>query len=307
MKIMMMIVLFTAILLLGLAQIYLTLKKSKEIKTKILASNIIAARENAEKGMALRALKELIEAKINKMRANLIGKNRELLPIHSGVIIVVACALMYVNSEFLQFDKLIVLVVGFIATVYILYMRQVKKSRRDFERDFSEALNIINSSVRVGRPVMQGFEECAQRIHSDFGQEFKQILMRLDIGDDPERVFMESYNRYPYSEFFSFVITVLINMKGGGQVSEVMSRLTMLISASKALDRKKIAMTAEARMSVKVLVIIPVFFFFFLKFLAPDNFEILIGTDAGRCILYYAFGSILFGLFIVWSMMNKVG
>lgn len=304
---MIMIVIFTALLVLGMLQIYFGLKKSKEIKNKILAANVIATRENAEKGDSLRAIVEIFKAKINKLRTHLIGKNRELLPIHAGIIIISSCVILYANSQFLQFDNVIILIIGFIATVYVLYMRQVKKSRRDFERDFSEALNIINSSVRVGRPVMQGFEECAQRIHSDFGQEFKQILMRLDIGDDPERVFMESYNRYPYSEFFSFVITVLINMKGGGQVSEVMSRLTLLISASKALDRKKIAMTAEARMSVKVLVIIPVFFFFFLKYLAPDNFEILIGTDAGRYILYYAFGSILFGLFIVWSMMNKVG
>lgn len=304
---MMIIIISTIIIILGATQIYFALKKSSEIKSKILATNIIATRENDEKGNVLRDLSEVIKGKIKKAHSNLIGKNRELVPIHTGVIIVVSCALLYVNSEFLQFDNLIVLVVGIISTIYILYMRQVKKSRRDFERDFSEALNIINSSVRVGRPVMQGFEECAQRINSDFGQEFRRILMRLDIGDDPERVFMEAYRRYPYSEFFSFVITVLINMKGGGQVSEVMSRLTQLISASKALDRKKIAMTAEARMSVKVLIIIPVFFFFFLKFLAPDNFEILVGTDAGRGILYYAFGSILFGLFLVWSMMNKVG
>ncbi len=118
---------------------------------------------------------------------------------------------------------------------------------------------------------------------------------------------MESYKLYPYSEYFSFVITVLINMKGGGQVSEVMSRLTALISASRTLERKKFAMTSEARMSVKVLAAIPVFFFFFLKFVSPDNFDILVNTDAGHYILYYVIGSILFGLIMVWSMMNKVG
>lgn len=66
-------------------------------------------------------------------------------------------------------------------------------------------------------------------------------------------------------------------------------------------------MTSEARMSVKVLVIIPVFFFFFIKFVSPDNFDILIGTDSGRFILYYAVGSILTGIWLVWMMMNKVG
>lgn len=302
-----MAIIFSVILFLGVIQIYFSLKRSKEVKNKILSTNVIASQEHAKKKDSIRVVANVVSTKLDKLHTNLVGKNRELLAIHIGIVAVACGAALYVNSEFLRFDSLIISIVTGLATIYILYIRQIKKSRREFERDFSEALNIINSSVRVGRPVMQGFEECSRVIDSDFGREFKRILMRLDIGDEPERVFMDSYARYPYSEYFSFVITVLINMKGGGQVSEVMSRLTMLISASKTLDRKKIAMTAEARMSVKVLVIIPVFFFLFLKFVAPDNFEILIGTEAGEYILYYALGSILLGLLIVWSMMNKVG
>lgn len=304
---MIMTVIFVLILFLGGIQIYLSIKKTREIKDKILSTNVIASQERANKRAAIQNVLSWFFNFIKKINDNLIGENKELLGKHLSIIIIGCAASLYVNMEFLNFDNTIIITGVVVAGVYILYIRQVKKKRREFERDFSEALNIINSSVRVGRPVMQGFEECSRVIDSDFGKEFKRILMRLDIGDEPERVFMDSYARYPYSEYFSFVITVLINMKGGGQVSEVMSRLTMLISASKTLDRKKIAMTAEARMSVKVLVIIPVFFFLFLKFVAPDNFEILIGTEAGKYILYYALGSILTGLLIVWSMMNKVG
>jgi len=304
---MMIIIISLAMLFLGAVQIYLSVKNTKEIKAKLFSTNVIASQEEEVKKQALNNFLIALSAKFKKIRVNLIGKNNELFVKHLAIIIVACGVVLYVNMEFLNFDKIIMLSVTILAGFYILYIQQVKKSRRDFERDFSEALNIINSAVRVGRPVMQGFEECGRVIDSDFGREFKRILMRLDIGDEPERVFMDSYSRYPYSEYFSFVITVLINMKGGGQVSEVMSRLTMLISASKTLERKKIAMTAEARMSVKVLVIIPVFFFLFLKFVAPDNFEVLIGTDAGKYILYYALGSILTGLLIVWSMMNKVG
>lgn len=304
---MIMVVIFVLILFLGGIQIYFSIKKTKEVKDKILSTNVIASQERANKRAALQNVLSSFFNFIKKINDNLIGENKELLGKHIGIIIIGCIASLYINMEFLNFDNTIIISGVVVAGVYVLYIRQVKKKRREFERDFSEALNIINSSVRVGRPVMQGFEECSRVIDSDFGKEFKRILMRLDIGDEPERVFMDSYARYPYSEYFSFVITVLINMKGGGQVSEVMSRLTMLISASKTLDRKKIAMTAEARMSVKVLVIIPVFFFLFLKFVAPDNFEILIGTDAGKYILYYALGSILTGLLIVWSMMNKVG
>lgn len=304
-----MMIVFVSIvfLLIGIFQIYLSVKNTKKIQSKILSTNIIARHEHTQKKLIITNSVNYVKAVIEKVHRNLIGKNGELLIRNIAITAVGVAAALYVNIEFLQFDNFTIAVIVMIIIPYILYIQQIKKSRSEFERDFSEALNVINSSVRVGRPVLQGFEECAKMIHSDFGQEFKRILMRLDIGDEPERVFMDSYYRYPYSEYFSFVITVLINLKGGGQVSEVMTRLTMLISASKALDRKKIAMTAEARMSVKVLVIIPVFFFFFIKFVSPDNFDILIGTDSGRVILYYAIGSILTGIWLVWMMMNKVG
>ncbi|EEJ5144046.1 protein dehydratase, partial [Salmonella enterica subsp. enterica serovar Hadar] len=136
-------------------------------------------------------------------------------------------------------------------------------------------------------------------------QEFKMMSRRLSIGEDPQQIFHDSYEHLPYREYYFFILAVLLNINGGGQVKEVMSRLSKLITDSKVMERKKYAMTAEARMSVKVLACIPVGFTFILKILSPENFEILINHPTGQLILYYAISSVLLGLFIVWNMMNK--
>lgn len=295
------------LLFLGILQIYSSMRKPGEIKEKMLLKNAHGGQRKNDRFYVFFVAKTSFLVFVKKLKTNLIGDKKELLSRNLIILFLGSGGAIYVNVSFLGFSNTVTLMITFPLIIYILYVGQIKKKRQAFERDFSEALNIINSVVRVGQPIMQGFEECSKNIDSDFGREFGAVIQRLDIGDEPERVFMDSYKRYPYGEYFSFIITVLINMRGGGQVSEVMSRLTTLISASRMLERKKIAMTAEARMSVKVLVIIPVFFFFFLKFVAPDNFDILVGTTGGQYILYYAIGSILTGLLIVWSMMNKVG
>lgn len=301
-----MVIFFLIVLLLGLVQIYFSIKKARQISDKVLSTNIIATQQRQNKRAEIERLFYAFTELLSKLRINLIGKRSELL-LKNGIIITVSVfAAMYVNSAYLKFNSMILMALAMVLSVYMLYVNQIRKNRSEFERDFSEALVIINSTTRVGRPILQGFQECVNSINTDFGQEFKRILMRLDIGDDPERVFIDSYKRYPYKEYFSFIITVLINMKGGGQVGEVMNKLTTLISASKALDRKKLAMTSEARMSVKVLVIIPVLFMVFLKFISPASFDILISTTPGNYILCYAVGSILLGILIVWSMMKKV-
>lgn len=135
--------------------------------------------------------------------------------------------------------------------------------RLEFDVQFSEALNIINSSIRAGNSVIQGIEQCGQKIDGVLGDEFRQISQRLEIGEDAESAFMASWRRLPFSEYYFFIITVQLNMKGGGQVKEVMSRLGTLISNARVLEKKKYAMTSEVRMSIKILTAIPIFSFSF--------------------------------------------
>ncbi|VFS48736.1 Flp pilus assembly protein TadB [Budvicia aquatica] len=137
------------------------------------------------------------------------------------------------------------------------------------------------------------------------GPELKIISRRLSIGEDARSVLLDSYQRLPYREYYFFILAVMININGGGQVRDVMSRLAKQISDAKIMDRKKFAMTSEARMSVKVLALIPVGFIFIMNFLSPENFDILINTETGQYILYYAVGSVCLGLAIIWNMMNK--
>jgi Flp pilus assembly protein TadB len=65
-------------------------------------------------------------------------------------------------------------------------------------------------------------------------------------------------------------------------------------------------MTSEARMSVKILAAIPVLFFMFMKFQSPESVDILLNHPLGKMLFYYSVGSILFGLLVVWMMMNKI-
>ena len=117
---------------------------------------------------------------------------------------------------------------------------------------------------------------------------------------------MESYKRMPFKEYYFFIVVALNNMKAGGQLKEVISRLSTVISNSRIMDRKKLAKTSEVRMSVKILAAIPAFFVIFLKYQSPENFDILVNHSTGQIIFYYAIGSILIGLLIIWSMINKV-
>ncbi|ENW6032984.1 type II secretion system F family protein [Salmonella enterica] len=212
---------------------------------------------------------------------------------------------LYINNLYIKINDIIAAVTLLLLCVLFFYKKGEKKLRTEFEDGFAEALNVINSALSSGNTILYGIDKCGEKISGIVGDEFRMISRRLSIGEEPQQIFLDSYDHLPYREYYFFIIAVLININGGGQVKEVMSRLSKLITDSKVMERKKLAKTAEARMSVKVLACIPIGFTFILKILSPENFDILINHPTGQIILYCSIASVFFGLFIIWNMMNK--
>lgn len=288
--------------LINMIAFYLYLRKIEKIKTKTLFTNILIDR--GSKFFAVELIGKLLFIyKDYKRRIKSIVRDTKLNVVLPYLLVLFIG--VFVNAEYIKFNNFVVSVFLFASLFFIFYKKGQKRLRAEFEDGFSEVLTIINSALSSGNTILYGIDKCGEKISGIVGEEFKMMSRRLNIGEDPQQIFHDSYEHLPYREYYFFIIAVLININGGGQVKEVMSRLSKLITDSKVMERKKYAMTAEARMSIKVLACIPVGFTFILKVLSPENFDILINHPTGQLILYYAIASILFGFFIIWNMMNK--
>lgn len=300
-----MIIIFSFLLIIGLFQLLLWRRQQKRMQRLQIVEAVQEKTEFKNK-LQRSPFWQTLSQRILAVRFHLIGNERNVFLRHIIIVLFIQCAGIYINKDYLQFNPLIVQPIVFIVSLYALYLKSKKDLRKQFEDQFSESLNIINSSIRAGNSVIQGIAECGERIDGILGREFKNISQRLEIGEDVANVFMASWKRLPYHEYYFFIVTVQINMKGGGQVKDVMSRLGKLITNERIVNKKKYAMTSEARMSVKVLAAIPVFFFVFLNYQSPESVDILLNNPIGQLVFYYAIGSILLGLLVVWIMMNRV-
>lgn len=254
------------------------------------------------KGQVLDKLRQVIVGDVRSVKSTY----RNMQPKDTAIFLGMFFAGVYLNYAYLKFNILLASVVLLILLSYIHYRMSQKKQRALFEIEFSEALNIINSSISAGNSIVVGITQCGNKLSGEVvGPELKIVSRRLSIGEDVNSVLMDSYERLPYREYYFFILAVIININGGGQVREVMTRLAKQISDAKITDRKKLTMTSEARMSVKVLAMIPVGFIFVMNFLSPENFDVLMNHESGKFILYYAVGSVCLGLGIIWNMMNK--
>ncbi|MGR3808764.1 type II secretion system F family protein [Pasteurella testudinis] len=232
------------------------------------------------------------------------GKPKNI-PIHSVVLFFMFFISMLLNDKFLKANTYLFLISIVLLFIFAVWFLGNKRSKKIFENTFPEVIQVIVSATSSGAGLLQALERCGQNIHGPLGSEFQTIYRRLAIGEEASSVFADSYTRYPYKEYYYFIMIIKLNLARGGQIREVISRLGKVITDSKKMEQRKKSMTSEARMSAMIVACIPLSFFIFMRFFMTENFDFVINDPSGRIVLYYVLGSESLGLFIVWWLMRK--
>lgn len=225
-------------------------------------------------------------------------------------LIVFACVLFFVGAEindrFIRGNAYFIIVLVEVSGFLYGYSWLNSRDQKQFEEAFPDALNMLASAVSAGESIMHAIMYVGKSLDSDVGAEFKKMGERLQMGETPDDVFRKACDRFPYPSFQFFVITLRANMHRGGQLKDVMTRLNRLMFDARAIEKKKFALTAEARTSAKIVAAIPFTFLFMLQYLSPDNYEFVMFHEDGRPILYYMLGSEFIGISIIWMLMKGV-
>lgn len=219
---------------------------------------------------------------------------------------VVAFVSFYANDTFVRVNSIYALIIGELIGVAVGMSWLEQRQQKEFEMAFPDALNMLASAVSSGESLMHSIMFVGKTLEGSVGEEFKRMGERLQLGESPDSVFKKSCNRFPYRSFQFFVITLRANMQRGGQLKDVISRLNRLMFDARAIEKKKYALTSEARTSAKIVAAIPFFFLFILQYLSPENYDFVMNHPKGQPILYYMLISEAIGIGIIWSLMRGV-
>lgn len=215
-------------------------------------------------------------------------------------------AMAYVNQQVLHFDHYWLPILTPLLGLLVGWNWLLNKRRKDFEMTFPDALNMMMSAVTAGESITQSIGYVGKTLDNDIGRVFLHMSDHLQLGESPEQVFKRACKKVPYPAFLFFIVTIRANMTRGGQLKNVMARLIRVLVDARTLEKKKMAMTSEARLSAKIVAIIPVIFMFLLNYINPDDVDFVLTNPEGRLVLYYVLGSEFIGLFIVWLLVRGV-
>ncbi|GAA5646280.1 type II secretion system F family protein [Vibrio proteolyticus] len=215
-------------------------------------------------------------------------------------------AIYAINAFFLMQDYLVCLMVLEPILFVIFYIKLQQMQAERFKNHFPDALNILSGAMSSGQSIVHAFEYVGKQLDNEVGREFKFMAERLLIGEDPDDVLERSSTTFPYLEYFFFASTIRINLSRGGQLKEVINRINRLMFDSRAVEKKKNALTSEARASAKIIACLPVIFLVILKFTSPENYHFVMFEDGGKPIFYYVLVSEFIGFACIWFILRGV-
>ncbi|KLN63568.1 type II secretion system F family protein [Vibrio sp. VPAP30] len=217
-----------------------------------------------------------------------------------------AGAVYAINEFFFRQDFMTCLVIIEPILFVVFFTKLKQRQAEKFKNNFPDALNILSGAISAGQSIVHAFEYVGKQLDNEVGNEFKYMAERLLIGEDPDDVLERSAATFPYLEYFFFASTIRINLNRGGQLKDVINRINRLMFDSRAVEKKKNALTSEARASAKIIACLPVIFLIILKFTSPENYNFVMFEPGGQPIFYYVLISEFIGFVCIWFILRGV-
>jgi tight adherence protein B len=163
------------------------------------------------------------------------------------------------------------------AATPLVYVRMRRDQRRDrFLSQLPAAFDLMARVLRSGSSVPQALQAVADAFEPPISQEFAVCQKQQNLGLRPDVTFHEMAERSGILEMRIFVMALLIQRQSGGNLSEMLERLSALIRARLKLARQIRVLTAEGRLQGWTLFVLPFLMFGAMMVINRPYAEILL-------------------------------
>jgi tight adherence protein B len=168
----------------------------------------------------------------------------------------------------------------------MLYVSKKRTSRINaLEAQLPDALDFLARSMRAGHAFTISLEMVGDEIHEPLGQEFRALFNEQNLGASLERSFMNFSRRVPIPDVRFFCSAVLLQRQTGGNLSEILNRLSHIIRERFRLKGQVKAVSAHGRLTATILTLLPLATLGGLLLTSPGYLDPMVNSPLGRKII----------------------
>jgi tight adherence protein B len=202
---------------------------------------------------------------------------------------------------------LINLVFGLGGTVIlvIMFVRRTRDRRMlRFSEQLPEVLDIIVRSLRAGHPLPVSMSLVAREMPDPAGSEFGIASDEVTYGLALPVAMQNLSLRVGDPDLMFVVMSTSVQAQTGGNLTEILARLSKLIRDRFKLRRKVRALTAEGRFSALSLTVLPILLFGVVNLMSPKYYGDVWGNQGFQASMAVAGVLLLVGNFVMWRMVK---
>jgi tight adherence protein B len=195
-------------------------------------------------------------------------------------------------------------VLSAVALLFLLFRTVRLRRIARFAELLSDSIDVIVRAVRVGYPLPLALDLVAREMPDPVGAEFKAASDEISFGQDVRTAIENLYRRVGQEDLLFLVVAINVQYQTGGNLAEILSRLSRLIRQRARLRLKIAALSAEGRVSALVLSLMPFILFGGISLISPGYFGEIRNHPLVEPALVYAAVSLLIGNVIMHRMVN---
>jgi tight adherence protein B len=232
-------------------------------------------------------------------------------PVYVLLAAVIAAAAIFYANAVLRFSTFYVSIAAAIVGIMVLrglFGWQQRRLANQLFRQLPDTIQLVTSTVRSGLPVNEAFRTIAREMPQPTAGQFAIVCSEVALGRPPEEAIEDVYMRTQVAEYGIFAMTLAVQLKSGGSLSETLQTLGDTVSQRVAMAARAKALAGEVIFSSRALSCAPLIVGAVLYWVNPQSVDLLFSDPTGNMLLAYAVASVIIGhLVISWMIKRETG
>jgi tight adherence protein B len=184
----------------------------------------------------------------------------------------------------------------------IMWLGMKERKRLDsFQEQLPEAIDMLVSAMKAGYSFQAAMKFIGEEVPQPLGPEFARFYEEQRLGMEVRTALLALQERVNSLDLRMFVTAILIQRETGGNLSEVLGKISTLMRERSALKGEIATLTAESKLSARILGALPFVVFGMVNLLNPGFMRPMMQTSIGPWVFAGAALMVAFGY---WVMMR---
>jgi tight adherence protein B len=182
--------------------------------------------------------------------------------------------------------------------------RKLERKRREFGEQLPDNLQVLASALRAGHSLVGALSVVIDDADEPSKSEFRRVVADEQLGVPLEDAIRTVVKRMDNDDLEQVALVAALQRRTGGNMAEVLERVTETIRERFELRRMVRTLTAQGRMARWIVSALPVMLLVAISVVSPGYVDPLLSSGGGQFALAFAAVMVIAGSLVIKRIVN---